>query len=318
MPKTKKVEKPEITPQQQAQLDKEIDDEGEDIARDKPKRGEYKPREPQGKSKEDEYKEALKDLLINLGSKEPDDLKQLTFLSLKIRDPMAKGMAYYDATLPEIETQCGELLQWYIDKCNEDIEVCKKYIESIESDSIELEVVENELKDATEDALTKINAGVTESEMVEIKAHIKELESQASVLKNSLNPPAPPSVVLVKVGFWKKIWYKIFGSPKIVTTPELEVYDAKARLKELEERLVELKDIQSETMELDAVTKEMETIGVDTDTMYFKKWVYNYLLLCRSQLGDDNYLKMKVMLADGQIVNKQESGSLDMSSVFKR
>jgi hypothetical protein len=241
MPTTKKVK---------AQMEQtiELGDE-EEGSENKPAKSIRK--EPgKGLTDKKEYESALKDLLLRLGSLAPDDLKQLTFMSLKIRDPLAKGMAYYDSTIPTIEAQCNELLDWYIEKCEKDIKRCEEYIQSLVG-----------------------------------------------------KPPVIPVMTVLR----KKTWVdKIFGSPKVRVLPSLEAYEATTHLEELNKTLIDLNVMKT------------ETIKVDTNKMYFKTWAYNYLLNCRSQSGDDNLLKMMVMLADGQIVNKSDSGGLDGSKVFLR
>ena len=295
-----------VTKKQAAQMKEKVftDEEEEGIAEDKPKKAVERERAQVTKSKDDEYKEALKDILLQLGSLKPDDLKQLTFISLKMRDPLAKGITYYDATLPEIETQCSDLLDWYIKVCKEDIEKCVAYIKLLEDSESELLAIEEDIRASRIDVMDKINANAPPDEILEAKTHTRGLEARCVVLKKILSPLSPPLALIRKKTFWDKV----FGQKKVVTTPELEAYNANARKNELEERLIELEELK----------EEAEEIKVDTNKMYFKTWAYNYYLLCRSQQGDDNNLKMKVMLADGQIVNKQESGGVNLKQVFDR
>jgi hypothetical protein len=105
----------------------------------------------------------------------------------------------------------------------------------------------------------------------------------------------------------KSLIDKIFGSPKVRVLPELEEHNAEKQLSNLLERQVEL-----------TVMQNSAELSIDTSSMYFKRWAFSYLLLCRSQAGEDNFLKMNVMLADGQIVNKQEGGVSNLDKVFLR
>ncbi len=244
MPTTKPVNK-----KVQAQLDEKVlTDEDDEIAGHEPKKAERKAKPNTDKR---DYENALKDLLLRLGSLEMDDLKQLTTISLKVRDPLAKGISYYDSTIPTIEKQCNELLDWYIERCEADIKSCEANIEAL-------------------------------------KGQTKPVSSQNTVLT-------------------KRTWLDRLLNKKERILPELESLNESARLEELKARLAELNVLKTES----------ET-KIDTRQMYFMEWAYNYFLLCRSQPGDDNHLKMMGMLTDGQIVNKQESGQLDPSRIFTR
>ena len=87
-------------------------DEDDEVAEDKPQRNtKWKPPE---RNQNQELEKALKDLLLRLASRDIDDLKQLTNMPSKLIDPIAKGMAYYAATLPTLEKEYIALLDWYI------------------------------------------------------------------------------------------------------------------------------------------------------------------------------------------------------------
>ena len=287
MPRTAKV---------QAQLDKKIELDDEPAVEIPVK---AKEREKVGGDKSDkkELQEALRDLLIRLGSRDIDDLKQMTFMSLRIRDPLAKGMAYYGSTIPTIEKQCNELLDWYIEKCQEDILQCVDRLKTLKANTEQLKKVSKEIAETQEimsDVVTQPEELITLGE--KLQSLIQE-EAKLKILPNTVVQP----LVLTKRTFWEKIFRK-----KVVISPELESFNASVQMEELTLRLEELKSLKAET----------EKINVH-DT-YFMTWAYNYLLNCRSQSGDDNFLKMMVMLTDGQIVNKQESSNLDPSRIFTR
>lgn len=225
---------------------------------------------------------ALRDMLTRMASMEEHDLQQLTDLPLKLIDPIAKGLAYYDATILELNEQCEELLRWYIERCDDDIEVCKNLIEKAKKDKEDLEAKEKLEKEA-------------KAKEVKIPAPAVATPNKKGALKPVKIKPVKPQE--------RSLFDKIFGvKPKV--DPELEILN-------LEDRKLML--IQRQ-LDLAAELGELEEI--DTSEMFFKKWAH-HLFLNRRSLGGHAFDGL-ISLADAQIVTQQE-GSLDKyGSIFSR
>lgn len=170
---------------------------------------EHEPEEPQGNGNGNGHKKpvvrpkkpevveidnkALRDMLLRLASKEFDNLKQLTDLPLKLTDPIAKGIAYYDATLEILQEQFGELLDWYIERCELDIKNCTMLIAEKVKDEKELPPVDqrgklNFFDKALDKVLGKPKPKITPAlELLDLNDRLKVLNKRLVELQEDKN-----------------------------------------------------------------------------------------------------------------------------------
>lgn len=249
--------------------------------------------------KDDVLEKALDKLLLRLASNDPTELQQFTDLPLKLIDPIAKGVAYYEATLKTVSEQCEELLEWYIEKCKSDIELCDKQIEAVNKKPGLIESAEKEINEISDKIIDKLdNNTATPDEMDKLSKELDEAKARLAELKKDDIPPQAAPVLT------KKTWVdRIFGKPKPKISPELEIINLQNYKHELETRRDELNEEKA------LLAEEFET-----DQMFFMRWAVN-LYRNRRSLGGHAF-DLFGSLSDAQIVTQAENGNLSKDKIF--